>query len=309
MNNKSQKYTVLERLAQKACRFSLNNINLETIAGNTPDIVEYHTELQEAVNNLTTAKVKDVIKNWNTQGWPTFELNTVTSELDPIENNEGSLPPAILTDVKPVIFVMMKGALMKTLVDSGCERSTVNEDVVKSNAWQYEKVKQPIVLKMANGMLEPVFHNMSKTFISSDEFSGRADSLLMAPIKNYDLVLGRDFLSKYRARIILDPINTDTLSEDNTTLSPGVELWCEKKGKHILIPFGSKLKHTKTDYKDVVMPKDQFDKECEKGGKLYLYKLETVENKTTPVDNRMDPEREEKIKKRILTHIQRCSTK
>ena len=61
------KRRVAERLAQKACRFTLNNINLQTIAENTPDIVEFHSELKKAVDNLTTVEVQNIIKNWESQ--------------------------------------------------------------------------------------------------------------------------------------------------------------------------------------------------------------------------------------------------
>ena len=95
---------------------------------------------------------------------------TVTSDLDSKDNDEKITNT---TDIKPVIFVMIKGAMLKTLVDSGCEKSVINEDVVKSNCWTYEKVQHPIVLNMANGVVEPVFHHMIKPQISSDDFSGK----------------------------------------------------------------------------------------------------------------------------------------
>jgi hypothetical protein len=155
---------------------------------------------------------------------------TVTSDLD---SNDEKITEDI--DIKPVIFVMIKGAMLKTLVDSGCEKSVINEDVVKSNCWTYEKVQHPIVLNMANGVVEPVFHQLIKPQISSDDFSGKTDSLLMAPIKNYDMVLGRDFLVKYKARIILEnesPIAKTSHVKDQeqgTKILPGLDIWCEQK--------------------------------------------------------------------------------
>ena len=115
------KRKIAERLAQKACRFTLNNINLQTIAENTPDIVEFHSELKKAVDNLTTVEVQSIIKNWESQNWPSYEMLTVTSDLD---SNDEKITEDI--DIKPVIFVMIKGAMLKTLVDSGCEKSVIN---------------------------------------------------------------------------------------------------------------------------------------------------------------------------------------
>ena len=264
-----------ERLAQRACRFSLNNINLQTIAENTPDIVEFHSELKKAVDNLTTVEVQSIIKNWESQKWPAYEMLTVTSDLDSKDNDEKITNT---TDIKPVIFVMIKGAMLKTLVDSGCEKSVINEDVVKSNCWKYDKVQHPIVLNMANGVVEPVFHHMIKPQISSDDFSGKTESLLMAPIKNYDMVLGRDFLIKYKAKIILEHESSDAQEstsnvedQEHGMIVPGLDIWCEQKLKRVFIPFGKMMKHIKSSYKDVLMTKNQFDKACDNGGKFYLY--------------------------------------
>jgi len=94
------KRKIAERLAQKACRFTLNNINLQTIAENTPDIVEFHSELKKAVDNLTTVEVQSIIKNWESQSWPSYEMLTVTSDLD---SNDEKITEDI--DIKPVIDI------------------------------------------------------------------------------------------------------------------------------------------------------------------------------------------------------------
>ena len=233
---------------------------------------------------------------------------TVTSDLYSKDNDEKITNT---TDIKPVIFVMIKGAMLKTLVDSGCEKSVINEDVVKSNCWKYDKVQHPIVLNMANGVVEPVFHHMIKPQISSDDFSGKTESLLMAPIKNYDMVLGRDFLIKYKAKIILEHESSDAQEstsnvedQEHGMIVPGLDIWCEQKLKRVFIPFGKMMKHIKSSYKDVLMTKNQFDKACDNGGKFYLYKMEPVLEKTThhTDNNQLDPERERRIKEEF-NHI------
>ena len=53
---------------------------------------------------------------------------------------------------------------------------------------------------------EPVFHSLHNISLASDNFSGQVDTLLLAPIKaGYDsIVLGRDFLRRYKARVLLN---------------------------------------------------------------------------------------------------------
>ena len=140
-------------MAQKACRFALNEIDLNTISSNMPDVVEFHSVLKDAVQNLTTTEVQDLLKNWKVNEWPSVDLNTIESELkysDASDMREEHGDTVI--DVKPVIEIMIEGTLMRALIDSGCERSVINEDLVKSNGWTYKKISQPLVLKMANGV-------------------------------------------------------------------------------------------------------------------------------------------------------------
>ena len=303
---KIQNYKVKERMAQKACRFALNEIDLNTISANMPDVIEFHSVLKDAVQNLTTTEVQDVLKKWKVNEWPSVDLNTIESELkysDASDMHEEHGDTVI--DVKPVIEIMIKGTLMRALIDSGCERSVINEDLVKSNGWTYKKVSQALVLKMANGVKEPVFHSLHNISLASDDFSGRVDTLLLAPIKGYDIVLGRDFLRRYKARVLLNSKEGSMSSskENSESSVTGVELWYENKEKYVLIPFDTRMKHVKSSYKDILMSREQLNKACDDGKKFYLYKIEKEEKAGVQYnDNCLDPIKEAKIKEEFA-HI------
>ena len=108
----------------------------------------------------------------------------------------------IVEDNPPVIYGKVGGIRAKILIDSGAKVTVISKDFVLGNNIRRSNLTTPAKLIMANGVIEPVFHKTSNTSVVSGEFKHKINAFV-APIKNYDLIIGRDNLTKLEAVIVV----------------------------------------------------------------------------------------------------------
>ena len=79
--------------------------------------------------------------------------------------------------------------------------SVISQDFAGANGLKMSTLQTPAKLRMANGIIEPTFNMTHGVAISVADFREKMNAFI-APLKNYDAVIGRDMLTKWGA--ILD---------------------------------------------------------------------------------------------------------
>ena len=157
---------------------------------------------------LERPEIKESLKDCDHVNWSLLEVAGVESELE-YPTQSGETPEK---DTKPILYGMIKGVMAKIYIDQGAQVSVISEAFVQSNAIDMSVLRNPVKLKMANGMIEPSFNKVHSVAFKTgdlDENEGKNQlvfsekiTAFVAPLKGYDAIIGRDNLSKWQA--ILD---------------------------------------------------------------------------------------------------------
>ena len=100
-------------------------------------------------------------------------------------------------------------------------------------------------------------------------------SAYIAPLKNYDAIIGRDTLRKWQTTIHLneDP-NTQTLNEnnhtENKTKEEGIEVYDPKTKTRMTLVYGV---HKNQDQEDRTWSEKRLQEELQKTKELWLYEI------------------------------------
>ncbi len=247
---------------------------------------------------LSTEQVQKKVQEWNEKEWEEFELHNVESELPVLkENKDGTTQKTIaidaetteeiaVVDTPPVIYGKIGGVRAKILVDNGAKVTVISKDFVLDNNMKRSNLTTPAKLIMANGIIEPVFHKTNNISMVSGEFKHKLNAFV-APIKNYDLILGRDNLQKLAAVI---------------AVGHHISVYNKQSESRIELTFGKK--EEEIDEKSWIT-EETLSKELEnqKGPELMIYEIsitqtstkEKIETKTYE-DTSLYTEKEQKLR-------------
>lgn len=136
---------------------------------------------------------------------------------------------------------------------------------------------------MANGIIEPALHRVHDVGFGWNQFQSKF-SAYVAPLKNYDAIIGRDTLRKWKAILNLDETTIETSIEE-TTPNEGVEVLDKMQNKRILLKYG-KQKDLESDT-DRVWSGKKLEEELVKTPELMVYEIyiTNIQPQTTHVEN------------------------
>ena len=255
------------------------------------DNEKYQDDKENVLTLIKTEEVQRKVREWNDKDWDEFELHNVESELpihkeDNIREGTEAETPNIIEDKPPVIYGKVGGIRAKILIDNGAKVTVISKDFVLGNKIRRSNLTTPAKLIMANGVIEPVFHKTSNTSVVSGEFKHKINAFV-APIKNYDLILGRDNLTKLEAMIVV---------------GQHVTVYNKQSESRIKLEFGKKDEDI--DEKAWIT-RETLEKEIEnhKGPELMIYEIsitQTVKDndseESTVVENYSYMDKDQKIR-------------
>ena len=255
------------------------------------DNEKYQDDKENILTLIKTEEVQRKVREWNDKDWDEFELHNVESELpihkeDNIREGTEAETPNIIEDKPPVIYGKVGGIRAKILIDNGAKVTVISKDFVLGNKIRRSNLTTPAKLIMANGVIEPVFHKTSNTSVVSGEFKHKINAFV-APIKNYDLILGRDNLTKLEAMIVV---------------GQHVTVYNKQSESRIKLEFGKKDEDI--DEKAWIT-RETLEKEIEnhKGPELMIYEIsitQTVKDndseESTVVENYSYMDKDQKIR-------------
>ena len=275
---------------------------------------------------IRTPEVVEEIKNWNHETWTTMQVASVESEL-PLLDNKG-VPVVVETtrDSKPILYAKVKGVMAKIYVDQGAQVSVISENFAHSNGLPMSVLREPVKLCMANGILEPTFNKVHMVSISikasndtitgqpaeNDHFSEKINAYV-APIKGYDIILGRDNLMRWGGILDMrsaEDIMQENLLENNPPLRMGnpyeeLSVFDKKRGKRITLRYGENNFTSKEIFAKSLIHERELDKILNKDEEVFLYEILVEEKRggntlrETSRDEQSEKEREleERLKK------------
>ena len=329
--NKEEKLPLDERklLTRLALRLELNGIQVdgETTIPSEMDVdpnthpsrkhlMRKETSLAEL---LERPEIKDSLKNCNHVNWSLLEVAGVESELECPAQSEQTPEK----DTKPILYGMIKGVMAKIYIDQGAQVSVISEAFVQSNAIGMSVLRNPVKLKMANGMIEPSFNKVHSVAFTTGDLEGKDEIYLsgfsekinafVAPLKGYDAIIGRDNLSRWQA--ILDLRSKEDIMKELEDKgiqrviprSPcdGLSVYDKKKKIRIYIPYGRNIflspeKMTNSHINDL-----ELKKILESGKEVFLYEVlvEQCKEGKDPIDAIPNSSKEQSQEEKDLEKI------
>ena len=123
-----------------------------------------------------------------------------------------------LQDTKPVLYGRIKGTRAKIYIDQGAETSVISKAFADANGINHTILNPPVKLQMANGVIEPALHMVHEVGLCWNQFQSKFNAYI-APLKNYDAIIGRDTLRKWQTVIKLtdNAHNSNPLPEEQNT--------------------------------------------------------------------------------------------
>ena len=314
----------IDTLSKLSLRLQLNGINIESLLEEGQDIEqeinmnctlndETHHDIRthisrhkgiedekEIIRMMNSPIIKEQVENLKNKEWEEFNINNVESELPIATKNLHNLTQktqqdqdeAPISDVPQVLYGKLKGVRAKILVDSGAKVTVISKDFATSNAVNTKTLKIPAKLSMANGVVEPVFQKTHDVSLVVDTFRHKVTAFV-APIKNYDIILGRDNLLKLNA--VID-------------VTGSVSLFDKRTDKRITLEFGKD--HIKDEpLEENCITKEELNRELEKDPDLLVYELSIKQleetNSATTVketpEQKLDTDIEKEFKEEFKT--------
>ena len=135
---------------------------------------------------------------WDHENWVTLDVASIESEMPSVHTQINSTP----RDKKPVLYGRIKGSRGKIYIDQGAETSVISTAFADANGINRTVLHPPVKLQMANGIIEPALHRVHDVGVGWNQFQSKF-SAYIAPLKNYDAILGRDTLRKWQTKIQL----------------------------------------------------------------------------------------------------------
>ena len=209
-------------VAKLALRLQLNGVLIKKKDDDQTDSRIHKSRVKNIITNnykepsteekILAPKTQEILKGWNHDDWSVYETASMESEFTDILSTERTGKEGKeISDIRPILYLKLKGVMAKAYVDQGAEVSVIAEDFIRANEIKYSTIQNPIKLRMANGIIEPAFHRAQNLAIVIEEYKQKINAYI-APIKNYDLIIGRDTLSKWGA--ILDLRSTEDIVEE-----------------------------------------------------------------------------------------------
>ena len=227
---------------------------------------------------LRSSEIQKQMKDWKEDSWEEFNILNVESELPRHEgiNHDASMRREVsesdtIVDIPPVLYGKLKGVHAKVLVDQGAKVTVISQKFAEANGVGWSRLHTPVKLSMANGVVEPVFHKSQLLSLVVGEFKHKMTAFV-APIKNYDLILGRDNLIKLHA-------------------SGSVELYDKRAGKRIELLFGKKHEEKEPDMQNYIST-EQLEKMLEKDKDIMVFEISVEQEKEK--ENSITENKEEK---------------
>ena len=240
---------------------------------------------RSTIKKLLAPSTQRRIKDWNHEQWSTLQVASIESEL-PKEDTERKSDDKSDTDVKPILYVKMKGVWAKVYVDQGAQVTVISQDFVLGNEIRRTNIHKPVKLQMANGIIEPAFQMVHNVSIVIEEFHQKINAFV-APIKNYDAILGRDTLSKWGAIIDLRT-EKDRLEEDKSKTcgerSPGLSVFDKPKDTRVNLEYCKKPSKLQT-LEQACISEEKFIQEMEKSQEFFIYEISVKEMENTNTEN------------------------
>ncbi len=166
----------------------------------------------------------------------------------------------------------------KILVDIGAKVTVISENFANANGLGKSTLQTPAKLIMANGIIEPVFHKSHNLSLVVDSFRHKV-SAFIAPIKNYDLILGRDNLLKLNA--VID-------------VSGHVSVFDKRQDMRVVLEFGKVYIDTERSRSDSecnleqnYISKEELERELQNKNNLMLFEI-SVEQINTSTDSELE---------------------
>ena len=300
-----------DKIAQLALRLHINGIEVEETINEKRT---HESRLKNIIQNpsvydkINAPEIKRKITEWKHEEWETYDISSVESDIPTGSDREKQ--DRERPDTKPVLYAKMKGVWAKVYIDQGAQVTVISQDFAASNEMRRTTVKEPVKLSMANGVLEPALYRTQNVSLIIGEFRQRINAYV-APIKNYDAIIGRDSLSKWGAILDLrsqEDIRKETETEKDYIITeteeekPGLSVYDKVNQKRMHLVYG-KEPDTVRDLEMECLSEQQLAQQLEERTDIFLYEIQVTELKNQqaqPEKRETEETTEELLKERQI---------
>ena len=110
-----------------------------------------------------------------------------------------------------VLELTVNGIPCRALIDSGASRNFISTSFTRSNHVTLQKLPHPLRVRLANGSLSATNLELTNAAIACGPSYVYTSDLIATPLKEFDIILGKPFLSQ---------VQPDIQWSTNTVLSP-----------------------------------------------------------------------------------------